>query len=32
MEFPKASAWQSPKGPFREALERKGMPPRHLLS
>ena len=30
-EFPKASAWQSPKGPFREALERKGMPPRHLL-
>ena len=27
-EFPKASAWQSPKGPFREALERRGMLPR----
>jgi len=23
-EFQKASVWQSPKGPFREALERKG--------
>jgi hypothetical protein len=23
-EFPKDSAWQSPIGPFREALERKG--------
>jgi len=30
-EFPKASAWQSPKGPFREALERKGMPPRFFI-
>jgi len=25
------SAWQSPKGPFREALERKGMPPHRLF-
>ena len=31
-EFLKDSAWQSPKGPFREALERKGMPPRYLLT
>jgi hypothetical protein len=27
-EFPKESAWQSPKGPFREALERRALPPR----
>jgi hypothetical protein len=28
MEFPNDSAWQSPKGPFREALERRALPPR----
>jgi len=27
-EFPKGSAWHSPKGPFREALERRALPPR----
>ena len=27
-EFPKDSAWQSPKGPFREVLERTALPPR----
>ena len=27
-EFPKDSTWQSPKGPFREALERRALPPR----
>jgi hypothetical protein len=27
-EFPKASAWQSPIGPFREAMERRALPPR----
>ena len=26
-EFPKDSAWHSPKGPFREALERRALPP-----
>jgi len=30
-EFPKGSAWQSPKGAFREALDRRGMPPRLLI-
>ena len=28
MEFPKDSAWQSPKGPFWEAMERRALPPR----
>jgi len=28
MEFPKGSAWHSPKGPFREVLERRVLPPR----
>jgi hypothetical protein len=28
MEFPKDSAWHSPKGPIREALERRALPPR----
>ena len=28
MKFPKASAWHSPKGPFREALELRALPPR----
>src|SRR5438132_2112990 len=27
-EFPKDSTWQSLKGPFREALERRALPPR----
>ena len=27
-EFPKDSAWHSPKGPFREALELRALPPR----
>jgi hypothetical protein len=27
-EFPKDSAWHSPKGPFREALERRALPTR----
>jgi hypothetical protein len=31
-EFPKASAWQSPKGPFWEVLERRALPPRSILS
>ena len=26
MEFPKDSGWHSPKGPFREALERRALP------
>ncbi len=26
-EFPKDSAWNSPKGPFRGALERRALPP-----
>jgi hypothetical protein len=26
-EFPKDSAWNSPKGPFRDALERRALPP-----
>jgi hypothetical protein len=26
-EFPKDSAWHSPKGLFREALERRALPP-----
>ena len=26
-EFPKDSAWHSPKEPFREALERRDLPP-----
>ena len=30
-EFPKDSAWQIPKGLFRGALERKGMPPHRLF-
>jgi len=30
-EFPKASAWHSPKGPFREAMERRALPPRFRL-
>ena len=30
-EFQKDSSWQSPKGPFREALKRKGMPPQRLF-
>ena len=28
MEFPKASAWHSPKGPFQEVMERRALPPR----
>ena len=28
--FPKDSAWHSPKGPFREALEQTDLPPRSL--
>jgi hypothetical protein len=28
MEFPKDSAWHSPKGPFWEAMERRALPPR----
>ena len=31
-EFQKASAWQSPKKPFRETLERRAMPPRLCAS
>jgi hypothetical protein len=26
-EFPKDSAWNSPKGPFRDALKRRALPP-----
>jgi len=28
MKFPKDSTWHSPNGPFREALERRALPPR----